>query len=223
MQNDQRLVPCGLCNWGTYFKRANLPYVTLDAERRPIWDRPFDVRNLRDPAIYRRVRDYTAIIKGRVAEGRGLLLWGQSGSGKTRMASEIGLAATLAGINTRMGTLVSILDEVKAGFDNNTADFVWKRFRDETDLLILDDLGAENRSSDWVPERVFDLFDNRIKKKRCMIITTKYDPATLGTRLSARDEMVGSSIVSRLRELCRFVEVKVRRDYREVINADEEW
>jgi DNA replication protein DnaC len=74
----------------------------------------------------------------------------------------------------------------------------------ETDLLVLDDLGAE-KTSEWVEETLNLIVNTRYNERRATIFTSNYevkedltDPDSLAVR-------VGFRMWSRLHEMCEFV------------------
>jgi len=84
----------------------------------------------------------------------------------------------------------------------------------ESELLVLDDLGAE-KTSEWVEETLNLIVNTRYNERRPTIFTSNYavmddlrDPENLVVR-------VGYRMWSRLHEMCEFVEMK-SVDYREL-------
>ncbi len=78
---------------------------------------------------------------------------------------------------------------------------------DGYDLVVLDDLGAENWSS-WARDRIYNLVNQREQQRGLVIVTTNYDWGDLAGR-------VGGPTASRLRRLAREVHVDARDDFRE--------
>jgi DNA replication protein DnaC len=86
------------------------------------------------------------------------------------------------------------------------------------DVLVIDELGAE-RATDWVLDTVSRILNTRYNRCRATIMTTNYpdlaltdaDVSRLGRR-AARSESLGDRITepmrSRLREMCRIVEIQ---------------
>lgn len=98
------------------------------------------------------------------AENNGLLLWGNTGNGKTFAAACIANALIDRGIPTMITSFPRILN---AGWDKREIADQMKFY----DLLVLDDLGAE-RGSEYALETVYMVIDERYKAKKPMIITT---------------------------------------------------
>jgi DNA replication protein DnaC len=136
---------------------------------------------------------------------QGLLLRGNPGAGKTHLA-------------------VAILREVIWSDQRQTALFLnvpaWLNALRESygdgepppnpsgyDLVVLDDLGAEDWSS-WARDRIYNLVNQREQQNRLVIVTTNHDWGELAGR-------VGGPTASRLRRLTREVHVDARNDFRE--------
>lgn len=208
-------VPCPQCNWSINLRRANLPGVVIEAEG-PRMERQFDADNLIDPLVLDDVRAYLACLGEHVAEGQGLLLWGESkGSGKTRLAAQIGMTAVMAGHDTRFATSQGLLDAVKAGFDAGNADAIFAEYAD-CDLLILDELGSEQHTA-YSQTKLFELINHRLSKGRATVVTSNYAPERLGGEIAPTDRMMGERIASRMVQACIPIRVEGRRDYRGVL------
>lgn len=69
----------------------------------------------------------------------------------------------------------------------------------QSDLLILDDLGAE-KTSDWTKEILFSIIDFRYNEELPLIVTTNCVPEELR-------EKAGDRIFDRLREMCVLIPV----------------
>jgi len=135
---------------------------------------------------------------------QGLLLRGNPGAGKTHLA-------------------VAILREVIWCEQRKTALFLnvpaWLNALRESfgdgepppnpsgyDVVLLDDLGAEDWSS-WARDRIYNLVNQREQSRRLVIVTTNHEWRELAER-------VGGPTASRLRRLAREVHVDARADYR---------
>jgi DNA replication protein DnaC len=150
-------------------------------------------------------RQWTKEFRAGTDVRRGLLLRGNPGAGKTHLA-------------------VAILREVIWSGQKKTALFLnvpgWLNALRESygdgepppnpsgyDLVVLDDLGAEDWSS-WARDRIYNLVNQREQQRRLVIVTTNHEWQELAGR-------VGAPTASRLRRLTREVHVDARVDYRE--------
>ena len=114
-------------------------------------------------------------------------------------------------------TSTALLDAIRATFDHaegapRTSEVLAAAAR--APLLLLDDLGAEKPSS-WAVERLEALIDERYRDELPTIVTSNYDLAALGQRLSLR-------ISSRLTDMCergRWVVRVAGRDQRMPLGA----
>lgn len=97
-------------------------------------------------------------------ENSGLLLWGNTGNGKTFAAACIANELIDRGIPAMITSFPRILN---AGCDKQE---IIKQVR-YYPLLVIDDLGAE-RSSEYAMETVYTVIDERYKSKKPLIVTT---------------------------------------------------
>lgn len=95
---------------------------------------------------------------------RGLLLWGNTGNGKTFAAACIANQLIDRGIPAMITSFPRILS---AGYDKQDIIDQMRYYP----LLVIDDLGAE-RSSDYALETVYMVIDERYKAKKPLIVTT---------------------------------------------------
>ena len=101
-------------------------------------------------------------------EGKGLLLFGSVGTGKSYYAACIANRVIDQGYSARMtnfATLTNDLSGMAEGKNRYIEDL--GRYA----LLIIDDLGAE-RKSEYMQEIIFNIIDSRCRSGKPMIITT---------------------------------------------------
>lgn len=178
----------------------------------------FDATNIVSLDALQAVFDYEDTVRRNVLAGTGLLLHGESGGGKSRLAAQIGLAALLSGLKVRFGSLSELLAGIKASFDlkDGSGDVLWAAYAEGCDLLVLDDLGVEN-ATPWVQERAYTLLDTRLKAGRAMVCTANYALDGLAHALAPQNPTMGMRLVSRLAEMCVPIEIVAKRDYRLLI------
>ncbi len=113
---------------------------------------------------------------------------GPVGVGKTHLAMAVGNAALDADIVTLFATVPDLLDHLRQAFNLAASvvyDEVFERFKN-AELLILDDLGAE-QSNSWVDEKLFQLLNYRYNLCLPTVVTlNKQAWECLDVRLQSR-------------------------------------
>ena len=123
-------------------------------------------------------------------ENSGLLLWGNTGNGKTYAAACIANELIDRGIPAMITSFPRILN---AGYDKQEIIEQVHYYP----LMVIDDLGAE-RSSEYALETVYTVIDERYKAKKTLIVTTNL---TLG-ELCKPKNMDYQRIYDRILEMC---------------------
>ncbi len=163
-------------------------------------------------------------------EGRGLLLTGDVGIGKTHLAVGILHALILEkGVRGLFCDYRDLLKRIQESYNPLVATTELQILAPvfEAEVLILDELGAQ-KPTDWVWDTVALILNTRYNDKRTTLITTNYPnaPAALAQQRTAapgnvmREETLGDRIGERMRsrlaEMC--VEVKMRgNDFRQTV------
>lgn len=146
-------------------------------------------------AMQNYVKNFTDFRKS----GKGLLLYGTVGTGKTYYAACIANSLIDEGYKVLMTNFASLTNKIQGMFEGKQ-DFINDLNR--YSLLILDDLGAE-RKSEFMQEMVFNIIDSRYRSGLPFIITTNL---TMDEIKKPQD--VGySRIYDRILERCFPVEV----------------
>jgi DNA replication protein DnaC len=151
-------------------------------------------------------------------EGRGLLLTGSVGVGKTHLA--VGIVQALIGekgVHALFCDYRELLKRIQESYNPQVASTELQILTPifEAEVLILDELGAQ-KPTDWVWDTVALILNTRYNDKRTTLITTNYPnaPAALarGADKVIREETLGDRIGERMRsrlaEMC--VEVEMR-------------
>lgn len=131
--------------------------------------------------------------------GRGLYLYGTTGTGKTFLASLIAQSFIRDGKNVAFYDMPALLGAIKNTFDTQESTSALIDRICKTDLLILDDMGAE-RVTDWTTEQLYLIVNRRYNEGRPLIATSNFDFSGLGRRLG--NDLTAQRIVSRLVEMC---------------------
>lgn len=116
-----------------------------------------------------------------------LVLQGSYGTGKTHLAAAIGNYRLSKGDMVLFITTPDLLDHLRASYSPKseaTYDETFDRLRD-AQMLILDDLGAEN-PSEWANEKLFQLLNYRYVNRLPTIVTTNVPLDDLDPRVRSR-------------------------------------
>jgi DNA replication protein DnaC len=176
--------------------RTVLPakYQGVSFERPPVADM---ARDAQTRGVVDAVRSYIDELETKIADGRGLWLEGDVGTGKTTLAMLVSKKAIEAGHSVAIYSLPRLLARIRRTYDADSSELSYLEFfrrLTSVDLLHIDDLGAEKRS-DWVLEQLYAIVDERYAANRAMIVTTNMQVTEL-------EEQIGQRTVSRLAEMC---------------------
>jgi DNA replication protein DnaC len=150
-----------------------------------------------EPMVVRVVRSWIEDLEANLANGRGLWLMGDTGTGKTTLAMLVSKAALQDNRSVAIYSLPKLLARIRRTYDSEPGGDSYLSFFERltsVDLLHIDDLGAEKRS-DWVLEQLYALVNERYEAQRSVLVTTNLDQQQL-------EEQIGSRTVSRLVEIC---------------------
>jgi DNA replication protein DnaC len=158
----------------------------------------------------------------------GLLLVGDTGTGKTHLAVAALKALIEKGHEGLFFDYQNLLDRIRSSYNPaaGTSDREAYRSALEAGILLLDDLGS-HRVTDWVEDTVTSIVTYRSNHRKPLIATTNLpDPDITGPVLAYTDangvvvnrktiaEVIGSRARSRLFEMCRVVRMPGVEDYR---------
>jgi DNA replication protein DnaC len=145
-------------------------------------------------------------------EGLGMLLTGDNGVGKTHLAVAV-LRELMSqkGVRGQFWDFHELIREIRNSYnpETSTTELMVLEPVVETDVLLLDDLGAW-KMTDWMNDTLFYLLNRRYNDKRATLITTNYQDAdrekVLAADFTARKEFlverIGQRLRSRLMEMC---------------------
>ena len=176
--------------------RSVLPakYQGVGFDRPPVSDM---ARHGSARGVVDQIRAYVDELDANLADGRGLWLTGDIGTGKTTLAMVVSKSAIEAGHSVAIYSLPKLLARIRRTYDADPRELSYLDFfrrLTSVDLLHVEDLGTEKRS-DWVLEQLYAIVDERYVDGRSMIVTTNLD-------LPQLEEQIGPRTVSRLVEIC---------------------
>lgn len=152
-----------------------------------------------DPKTMGIARKYVDNFDEMKKRGKGLLLYGSVGSGKTYTAACIANELIDQGHPCLVTNFARITNTLQGMFDGK------QRYLDDfnnLDLLVIDDLAAE-RDTSYMNEMVFNIVDSRYRSGKPLIITSNLSKEDLAHPSNIEKQR----IYSRLLEMCFPVEV----------------
>lgn len=159
------------------------------------------------PALYREatwdrcsvkaeVEPYILDMPGNVREGRGLILVGAIGTGKSSTAGLIAQHAVQRGLTVRWSYLPDLLGALA---DRAKVEYL-VRLETQPDLLIWDDFAAQ-RAHPWQVQLLDRITENRYRAHKAMIVTSNL------TREGLRNYEEGSRMIDRWRQRSGLVSI----------------
>ena len=169
-------------------------YRGVSFDRPPVSDM---ARDLKTKTAVGRVQSYIEDLDANLEAGRGLWLFGDTGTGKTTLAMLVSKIALEGGHSVAIYSLPKLLARIRRTYDEEPGGDSYLTFFERltsVDLLHIDDFGAEKRS-EWVLEQLYALVNERYEAQRSIILTTNLVVEKL-------EEQIGERTVSRLSETC---------------------
>lgn len=141
-------------------------------------------------------------------KGKGLLLYGTVGTGKTYAACEVANALIDKGYSAYVTNFAKILNTLQGTFDKQDYIDSLNRYQ----LLVIDDLGIE-RETPFAKEQVFNVIDARYRMGLPMIVTTNLTMSDI----KQPDNIENRRIYDRILERCFPIEMVGKSKRRGII------
>ena len=150
-----------------------------------------------NPEAYRKAKDFA---EGFPNVNKGLLLVGTVGTGKTHLAAAISNMLISKLYSVYFGNTTDIMTFIKSTYSKNaeiTEGEAIDLMTEEIDLLVIDDLGKENETTNTIAV-LYQIINRLYENEKPVIITTNYNSIDLAKKLGER----GQAIVSRITGMC---------------------
>lgn len=124
---------------------------------------------------YRIVNNYRQNLEENLNTGKGLILRGPAGTGKTSLGVCLLKEALKIGKGCLMISMPNLLDNMLTLSKGDSVAFLnYEQKLRNIPLLLLDDFGAEYSKSEWVAAKVESIIIDRYNRMRPIILTTNY-------------------------------------------------
>lgn len=154
-----------------------------------------------NPKLSKAMRNYADKFPEFLKMGKGLVMYGTVGTGKTFYAACIANALLDKGYKVYMTNFAELTNRIQGMFEGRQ-EFIDGLNR--YDLLVIDDLGAErNSASGYMQEMVFNIIDSRYRSGLPFIVTTNLT----ADQLKNPKDISYQRIYDRILERCHPVEV----------------
>lgn len=136
---------------------------------------------------YRIVNDYRQHLEENLSTGKGLILRGPAGTGKTSLGVCLLKEALAIGKGCLMISMPNLLDNMLTLSKGDSVAFMsYEQKLRNVPLLLLDDFGAEYSKSEWVAANVESIIIDRYNRMRPIILTTNYSDSWVEGNYSQR-------------------------------------
>ena len=152
---------------------AGIPkrYATMSFD----WLREHGTFPTENKEAYAIVKAYADNLKYNFDFGKGLILRGPAGTGKTSIAVSVLKRAIDMGKGGMMISMPNLLDNMLTlSKGDNVAFMNYEQKLRNIPLLLLDDFGAEYSKSEWVSAKVESIIIDRYNRMKPIVLTTNY-------------------------------------------------
>ncbi len=165
-----------------------------------------------NPSLTKAMKNYVEHFDTFKKEGKGLLLFGTVGTGKTYLAACVANALINKGVPCLVTNFARIANEVQGMFEGRQ---LYYDNLNAFPLLVIDDLNAE-RKTEYMQEIVFNVIDSRCRANLPIIITTNLTRE----QLLNPEDLSYQRIFSRLFEMCTPIEVSGKDRRQQTLKED---
>lgn len=196
-------------------ERKRLAFPKEEREKMQQWT--FANDDMQNKRITMAMQNYVDNFPEMRKQGKGLLLYGVCGTGKTFAACEVANALLDKGYTVLVTNFARVLNNLQGTFEKQE----YIDSLNDYSLLVIDDLGIE-RDTAFAKEQVYSIIDSRYRAGLPMIITTNLSI----DKIKNPDDMENMRIYDRIIERCFPIEITggnrrrqaVRSEYEEMKN-----